>query len=217
MSESKITLNHTHNNPVEYKIYKNGDLYLGTIKRKKLEGQGVLFFQNPKIRCEGYWHRNLLEGIGRQTGPGDNNYLGYYKEGEKHGLGRSISPNMVTIGEYSYNRVDGFAIMTDFARGVVKKGYMIEEEIEEFGCLDSLDGQYSYAGWFTEAQFHGLGELSVRGTYYLGEFKQGKKQGLGVLKDEQDVYFYGQFNENVRNGFGIEAKNLNFEFLSSGG
>ena len=38
---------------INFKIYENGDLYVGNLKKGKIEGAGVIFFENPKIRCEG--------------------------------------------------------------------------------------------------------------------------------------------------------------------
>lgn len=38
---------------INFKIYENGDLYVGNIKQGKIHGTGIIFFENPKIRCEG--------------------------------------------------------------------------------------------------------------------------------------------------------------------
>lgn len=50
---------------INFKIYENGDLYVGNLKKGKIEGSGVIFFENPKIRCEGEWKNGLLNGKGR--------------------------------------------------------------------------------------------------------------------------------------------------------
>ena len=50
------------------------------------------------------------------------------------------------MGEFSSNKIDGFAIMTDFVRCVTKKGYIVQEEFEDFGEIQSLDNSLNFFG-----------------------------------------------------------------------
>lgn len=189
---------------ISYKVFENGDLYVGRIKRGKLHGKGLIFFDEPRVRCEGMWLNNLLNGIGRQTGPGSERYVGEFLEGLKSGKGKYINDDQIIIGEFSEGELKGFGVNTDFAKGEILKGNFIEGKMQNFGTIDSLDGQYSFAGNLSNGIYEGLGEICVRDSHYIGNFVKGVKNGIGAYRDFKGYQYIGYWNNGHKHGFGVE-------------
>jgi hypothetical protein len=50
---------------------------------------------------------------------------------------------------------------------------------------------------------HGHGELVVGNTVYEGEFVDGQRQGVGHLTNDDGSVYHGEFDHDVKHGFGI--------------
>ena len=165
-----------------------------------------MVFDSPKIRCEGQWLDNLLHGVGRQIGPGSEKYIGEFSEGIKNGKGKYIDAKQVIMGEFIDGRVFGFAVITDFEKGVITKGNYVNGKLEKFGTIEALNGQYSYAGGFLGGVYEGLGEQGIRGSVYLGGFERGKRNGVGIFREEDGSRYIGNWVEGVKHGFGLQKE-----------
>lgn len=190
---------------INFKIYDNGDLYVGNLIRGKIQGAGVLFFENPKIRCEGVWSSGLLNGTGRQIGPMGEKYIGEFLNGIKNGQGRFTNNKGKTIiGQFKEGEINGLAFITDLKIGMVSRGNFLNGEMNKFGTLNSLDGRYRYSGFFQKGVFQGLGIEDIAATQYFGYFEEGLRDGIGKYEDRVKVKFVGNWKEGEKKGFGIE-------------
>jgi len=71
-------------------------------------------------------------------------------------------------------------------------------------------GLTTYRGVFREGKYHGYGRLEYQdeGETYKGNWMMGKKQGRGTLWDKNNHVYIGQWRNDRRNGFGIQAFNV---------
>ena len=189
---------------INFKIYENGDLYVGHLKVGKVEGPGILFFEKPRIRCEGVWQEGLLNGMGRQIGPFKEKYIGEFKNGIKEGRGRFSDKSKTIIGNFKDGELNGLAIVTDSKTEQISKGYFVEGVMQNFGILSSMDNQYHYSGFFRQGVFHGLGEEVIRDSHYMGFFELGHRHGIGVFKDGRNHKYIGSWVQGNKEGFGLE-------------
>lgn len=189
---------------INFKIYENGDLYVGNLIRGKIQGAGIMFFENPKIRCEGVWSKGLLNGTGRQIGPLREKYIGEFINGVKNGQGRFTNKGKTVIGQFNEGEINGLAFITDVKKGMISRGNFIGGQMTNFGTLDSLDGRYKFSGFFKQGVFDGLGRESIGATTYFGLFLDGLREGVGKFEDGENVKFAGYWSKGEKKGFGIE-------------
>lgn len=189
---------------INFKIYENGDLYVGNLIRGKIQGAGIMFFENPKIRCEGVWVNSLLNGTGRQVGPLREKYIGEFSNGVKNGQGRFTNKGKTIIGQFKDGEINGLAFITDIKKGMISRGYFSNGEMKKFGTLNSCDNRYHYAGYFTKGVFEGLGKEKIGGSNFFGFFKKGLRSGIGKSQNLDGVKHAGGWSEGDKSGFGVE-------------
>jgi hypothetical protein len=114
---------------INFKIYENGDLYIGNLKRGKIEGDGIIFFENPKIRCEGEWTDGLLNGTGRQIGPEDELFIGEFLDGVKHGQGNYQTNECGILGSFLNGELKGLSIVQNYEKELISKGVFQQGKI----------------------------------------------------------------------------------------
>ncbi len=72
----------------------------------------------------------------------------------------------------------------------------------------------TYQGYHFKKQFYGLGKYEginrENNFTYIGFWRDGKPDGLGIQEWPNGNKFYGSFKEGLRNGFGI------YEYSASG-
>jgi len=78
------------------------------------------------------------------------------------------------------------------------KGTLVEE---------TERGLRTYRGDFVNGKFHGFGRLSYNdeGEHYKGRFRNGVKHGRGTLWDKEGNVYMGQWQNDRRNGMGLQA------------
>ncbi len=71
-------------------------------------------------------------------------------------------------------------------------------------------GLATYRGAFREGNYHGYGRLVLheRGENYKGNFLNGRKHGRGILWDDNNNVYIGQWRNDRRNGQGTQAFNV---------
>ena len=93
----------------------------------------------------------------------------------------------------------------------IYEGKLDENKIKEgYGKLTYKYGEI-YIGQFKNDKFHGKGVLYYKKnkTKYEGDFFEGKYDGKGKLIYENEEYYIGQFKKGKKNGLGEEYYNNN--------
>ncbi|KAM3136185.1 hypothetical protein pb186bvf_011644 [Paramecium bursaria] len=112
----------------------------------------------------------------------DNNFIyqGGYQDGQKDGYGRIIekkSNHILYEGQFKSDKYDGY--------GVINNLQMKEQPNYDYSDFSKL-------GFFWQS--------------YFGDFKDGKKNGMGQLKLNNFESFIGQFRNDLVHGYGIFIK-----------
>ena len=113
--------------------------------------------------------------------PGDDKYIGEFKDGERHGEGTFTSrTGRKEIGEWKNGKMDG--------QGVVESKYQ------------------KYIGDFKNGRFHGTGEFIAKNdqplSHYIGEWKDGFQEGYGTAKYNNGSIYAGEFKRGQKHGQG---------------
>ncbi|MCQ2252067.1 MAG: caspase family protein [Bacteroidales bacterium] len=196
----------------------DGSVYTGHFSKGKYDGYGILTLPDGSKK-EGIFEMNRFVGeIKNQQGcisgdcqneysvrvEGKNIYIGEFKNGEPHGMGKYIMENGSV-----YN-------------GTVEKG-----KIEGYGQMDFFDDgspncPKSYIGEMKGGKAHGYGAMTFKnGDIYYGHFEYNKFNGQGVYKEKDGdkkkigIYRDGELRQELeekeldliygsKNGFGIK-------------
>ena len=163
-------------------------------------------------------------------------YIGQFKYGLFHGIGKIIDKKMEYIGEFIEGKVDGFSYVDEKDK-MNFKGYVKEKNSDiklVYGQGSMVDGDNTISGTFVDdkpsgditllhksgASFTGIyddkldffisgkGKLIIGDQELSGEFIDG--QGLMSLKNnKQKIYYYGELlitKNGKLNGYGIGSK-----------
>jgi hypothetical protein len=141
------------------------------------------------------------------SNPDDPNNLEIY-EGEinennkKHGYGICTTPLYVRKGTWRNGQFTGWGRESRRNRDVLE-GKFINGLVNGKGVLKNNKGNL-YIGDFVNSQRDGYGELHTNRIHYIGEFKEDKLDGKGVIEFLKEGHKYeGEFKNNEINGKGI--------------
>ena len=141
------------------------------------------------------------------SNPDDDNNIEIY-EGEinennkKHGFGISTTPLYVRKGTWRNGQFTGWG-RESRRNGDVIEGKFINGVVNGKGALKNNRGNI-YVGDFVNSQREGYGELNTNRIHYIGEFKEDKLHGKGVIDFLKEGHRYeGEFKNNEINGKGI--------------
>jgi len=141
------------------------------------------------------------------SNPDDPNNLEIY-EGEinennkKHGYGICTTPLYVRKGTWRNGQFTGWGRESRRNRDVLE-GKFINGLVNGKGVLKNNKGNL-YIGDFVNSQREGYGELQTNRIHYIGEFKEDKLDGKGVIEFLKEGHKYeGEFKNNEINGKGI--------------
>jgi antitoxin component YwqK of YwqJK toxin-antitoxin module len=215
-----------NNEGIEY--YDNGNIKCkGFFKNGLLNGYGVEYYENNNIKYEGYFKNGVLNGYAIEYYDfGNKKYEGYFKNGLLNGDGieyyihgdKKYEGNFENglPHEYCIEYYDKYIyhlnnIDTDsFIKHAI---YLSKNKLNNIIC---------YKGTFEKGKYHGYGIIyndidekiinnkrnlnielgDIDGFYnYIGEFKNGYKNGYGTLFLESTIY-KGNFEKNMPNGIG---------------
>ena len=161
----------------------NKDLaYKGQVDGRKRSGLGALMFKNEAYQGTYYigeWKESMPDGTGIFIVPDGKNQLANC-EGAMYYVGE-MSKNLKSGKGRCYNKFGELVYEGNFANDAPTQTYPTENKSLRFECLD-------YA----------------LGCYYVGETKDGKCHGKGMLIWRWDnEIWYGTFVDGERNGYGI--------------
>ncbi len=90
----------------------------------------------------------------------------------------------------------GFGVYI-FPNGDRYDGYFNNHKLNGFGYYSEASGK-KYTGEFKDNKFHGVGkhESLLDGTYYIGQFENGIRQGLGTFYFSKTYFDKGKWENN---------------------
>ena len=187
---------------------------------KKFYPQDDRFFKFPK---EGINHHQEIKNYEKdEIYKGDLN-----NNGEKHGYGRYISPELKRIGMWRRNNFTGWGREIR-PNGDIYEGKFINGKLNGKGFFKNKIKNISYIGDFTNNEKNGKGELFTKDYHYNGDFvnnkfegkgkielysegeyegtfKNGLFDGNGMLKWKDGTYYKGQLSKGKQHGYGEET------------
>lgn len=191
-------------------VNEDGAKYIGVFKVGKLEGKGRLEhkgdvyvggFQGGKYHGEGTYRwadggshsgryvNGVSDGYGVMIWPSGARYEGGFKENLRHGRGRYKWPHGdVFEGNYVAGKREGFGKYT-FKDGEVRENKYVDNEPTNPTTVKFTSGA-KYVGDidFKSLAYEGKGAYTYPdGTKYVGSFRNGKRDGVGVEYDSNGV------------------------------
>lgn len=160
--------------------WTNGNVYDGYLSGGKKHGKGTMYYADTDSVYEGDWRDGLKHGFGRSE-EGGCIYQGDFRNDVPHGTGLYSWPDgSYYEGDFRYGRRTG--------KGKLEKG--------NGDC---------FKGDFVDDKYHGWGRyLSADGEVYDGGFKNGTKFGKGVWRSTQSGDEYkGEFENDIFHGEGF--------------
>ena len=120
-------------------------------------------------------------GHGRQDYSSGNVYVGGWLNNRWHGSGRYVMMDGSSYeGNFEHGRYHGSDSVLSFADGREYVGEFHRGHQTGLGTMRTPQG--TYRGEFVEGSFHGVGEfMETSGNIYVGEWKDGKRSGMGLL------------------------------------
>jgi len=196
--------------------YYQGGFYLGSIqgKGRKIMAQNGGNNRSPCRKYRVLWTSgNFVDG--KLQGPGiqvfgdigsheaKQWYQGEFREGRMEGRGTYVDKvaGIVTSGDFLNNMVHGYAVRK-FANGDELSGEFIRGATSG-RCSYRFANGAVYEGEFTPGGANGFGVKQAAGMRYIGEFKDDKFNGRGVLKFSSGDVYKGEFKDDALHGKGI--------------
>ena len=155
---------------------------------KRFYSQDDRFFKFPK---EGINHNQEIKNP-----ENDEIYKGdLNNNGEKHGYGCYISPNLKRIGMWRRNNFTGWGREIR-NNGDIYEGKFINGKLNGKGIYKNKIKNISYIGDFINSEKHGKGELFTKENHYNGDFVNNKFEGKGKI----EIYAEGEYEGDFKNG-----------------
>ena len=121
-------------------------------------------------------------------------------EGEMHGFGQLVSPNVTRIGSWRHNKFTGWG-REKYKNGEMYEGKFINGKLNGKGIYK--DDYSLYIGDFKKSVKHGYGELFTDDFHYVRNFNNDKLDGRGRIEIYGKGIYEGNFNKEQINGYGV--------------
>lgn len=116
--------------------------------------------------------------------------------------GRYVYPNgSIYQGHYVDGKREGTGTFCD-RKGNQYDGQWKADKYDVHGVEKMKYGKIIYEGEFKDGKKTGLGKLTFDNNVYEGDFKNGKFSGKGVYKFASGAVYEGDFENNVYHGKG---------------
>ena len=181
--------------------------YVGEYQNGKYDGWGVVDYDDYHTYI-GQFKNGNYQGKGIMVDPIAKDgkiYRGIWQDGElieDHGI--SLLPQC-EVGDEQWTNCQGY--QEDPESGDEYIGEFINDKAFGEGTRTINSGKYSghkYVGEFKEGEVEGLGiYFSTGKIFHVGQFKNHKINGLGKMSSPGKYKYIGQLEDNQKNGLGI--------------
>ena len=180
--------------------YRDGDAYLGLIKKRQIEGLG--YYKTSKgYYYIGIWKDNKPSGIGSIYISKDLYYIGNFTDGKKCGVGRIFSKGRIYLGMFKNDIINGVGQFTDRS-GIIYKGNFTNEKLSGFGTILNSEKHYRFDGDFKYGEKNGFGREIKNERIFYGTFDENGRVGKGIEFLKEKIIFLGNFLKDRKSGFG---------------
>ena len=140
------------------KVFRNGDTFKGVFIGRRL------YYGKYKSKSK------------------DSKYVGYFKNGKAHGLGKIKDRKGNTYeGNWQKGRMHGTGIYKFHSPAAIYTGNFKNGLRHGDGKLEYTESRQKYVGGWSKGQHSGQGmKVYDDGSKYHGSFKKGKRHGLGT-------------------------------------
>lgn len=184
-------------------IYRSGDFAYGDLDADNRR-HGFIRYQCARgPHMMGNFEKNEREGQFRVDFDRETVYVGGYHTDIKDGVGVYRMENEVLVGQFGRGHLNGYGRY--FAEKSYYEGFFADSKMDGYG-IEIMANSDCYIGEFKRGRKEGLGfYLYNKGGYYYGFFKNGEKHEMGVqYNSNYDCYYIGEFNTDMRNGRGMQ-------------
>jgi len=134
-------------------------------------------------------------------------YTGQWMNGKRHGQGKLVWVNQAVYeGDWKNDKLDGYGKLV-WTSGMKYSGEWKDNKFHGCGTLTYKNGK-KYEGSWRNNKFHGIGMLTYapqdtrKRISYTGEWKQGKRDGLGKMEWRNSAEYQGEWRQGKRSGMG---------------
>jgi hypothetical protein len=177
--------------------FANGEKYVGEFKDNEFYGQGTFYYLGGTTYV-GEW-RGKRNGQGTHTTPSGEKYVGEFKDNNFHGYGTTYTSNgsIASQGIWAENKFVSSALVQQ-ATVPVCQGSDASRWSYCFGTYNYADGS-KYIGEWKDGKKNGQGTLTITGgDKYVGEFKDDKLHGQGTYTFAKGGNYVGEFKDDKR-------------------
>lgn len=175
--------------------YSNGGKYYGNVNVDRKPDGYGLMIWDDFTCYIGEFKNNQMDGYGIVFYEDGTVHMGKFENANYKGYAASIDEDYALFAEY-----DHFDVKKEIA---YRKNLKVEFNTEILEFKQMLDGHYEYIGETKDNKYHGLGVLDGTLSTYIGQFKDGLACGIGIKIVNNSEIYIGQFKNDCFNGYGM--------------
>lgn len=181
---------HSIGHLVEEEIFE----YLGEFDKSKRHGIGMF------KKGDSTMPKSLSQTIEITDGLGGSVFSNRTLAGTKKKSRLPNLENYMYLGEFFQDEISGHGqyMLKD---GSTIRGQFFEGKLESFGEIKMKNPKIVIIGNFDQGKKNGYCKTVTPFSQFSGMFSEDIKQGLGILKESNDVY-QGYFENGMKHGFG---------------
>lgn len=179
--------------------------YIASEDNEIKQGFGQLKTENGTI-IQGEFFQDEINGLAIVQNK-EEQFFGYFKNGQKHGIACHDYPSKTLITKYSKGRIDeDFTSELQLPDKVYKLGKIntIDFRLYGYGEIDQEIGNIHIKGFFRKNYLDGFGIVETPEFKKIGDFVKGKLTSIGKIEKPNGDYIISEFIDDQPVGFGIE-------------
>jgi hypothetical protein len=197
--EDSYTLSPTSESTIDWKYFYDGNEYKGIPN-----GTGIHYDTDCKTPLyignfiNGSYHRQGISYINKKKV-----YFGCWKNGKRHGYGKSYNEKNELLFEGIWRKdLPYFGTIYTENEKMIHHG-LFQNYKGLFSHYENLISKKLYTGYWKNGKKDGYGVLKEYGQMlFEGNWKNGKMHGRGKIYDDGDLLYDGELKENQRDGLG---------------
>lgn len=203
----------------------SGDEYKGTIKNGLIHGWGSYQFVSGD-KYTGFIDNGKFQGLGKYVWANGTVYMGYWENGKRNGKGMLITPDKKAMAgdwvneTFISGKSFGFASESEAPTPSLelKSSVYLSADCISGNCLNgngsrNMGNGTKYEGDFTDGLEDGRGMRTYTDGVYDGMWKQGNKNGVGILKLNSGTNIIAEFKKDKVDGYAFFYDNAGKMFV----